>query len=286
LASFLLSIMKVRGHMQYKAPLNPPTSTRYISCRELDNEDNLRHHLYLQARLEMGYAYLMYNQMGFTMLAVKNGPCRCFSYCEQCPIRVAKVNKVAMSCYITDNGFLQLLILKRWLINAYPPALAKPSTVDSATNIWNAHGLSPHEFQSSTLISPLNNPNTCAFTNSAYLQLLKGRSNVGRNPIHYYTPFGHETFLMPLQVDRILSHMIRSDPSKHMIAGLTCGPSDIPRTMFRSLVAFVGEKVWLYTFQAIAASLYTEGKGATTDHDLFSHSKMTLELRLNVVAFY
>jgi hypothetical protein len=71
-----------------------------------------------------------------------------------------------------------------------------------------------------------------------------------------------------------------------MIAGLNFGRADIRRYMFRSLAASVGDKVKYDAFDMIGASLYTEGKFDTNEEDPFSHQEMTLELRLNVVAFY
>jgi hypothetical protein len=47
LASFLLSSIQVLGHLTNKATQKSPTSTARISCKEVDNVVNLRHHLYL-----------------------------------------------------------------------------------------------------------------------------------------------------------------------------------------------------------------------------------------------
>jgi hypothetical protein len=56
--------------------------------------------------------------------------------------------------------------------------------------------------------------------------------------------------------------------------------------LYRSLVPSVGDKVKYDAFEAMAASLYTEGKFDTNEDDRFSHLEMTLELRLNVITFY
>jgi hypothetical protein len=285
LASFLLSSIQVLGHLTYKAPSNPPTSTAQISCNEDDDIVNLRHHLYLQARVEMGSAYVMYAKMGFTTNAIENGPFRCFSYREQCPVLLSRMNQDATAGYITDDHLLRLLVLKKWLYNVYPPDSTKTSLVDSATNMWNSPGLSLYEFLSSPIIPPRNNPNTRAFTNSAYLQLLKCRTNVGKKPLQFYVSTG-ETSLVPLPVDRTVSSITRAGPGKLMISGYQLEPSDIRRSLFRSLVAYIGDKPKFDAFQAIAAALYTEGKFVTTDDDLYSHPEMSLELRLNVIAFY
>jgi hypothetical protein len=69
----------------------------------------------------------MYVQMGFTTLAVENRRYRCFSYPAQCPVLAGKINKAALAGYVTDDNFLRLLVLKRWLLNASPPAFSKTS---------------------------------------------------------------------------------------------------------------------------------------------------------------
>ncbi len=71
-----------------------------------------------------------------------------------------------------------------------------------------------------------------------------------------------------------------------MIAGYQLEPSDIRRLLFRSLVTFIGDSKKFDAFEAVAGALYTEGKFDTSDDDPYSHPEMSLELRLNVVAFY
>ncbi len=71
-----------------------------------------------------------------------------------------------------------------------------------------------------------------------------------------------------------------------MVSSCDIIPSDIRRSLFRSLVAHLGVTDKLHAFEAIAASLYTEGKTNTDDEDTFSLPEMVLELRLNLVAFY
>ena len=122
-------------------------------------------------------------------------------------------------------------------------------------------------------------------TNAAYLQLQKVRTIASRQPVKYYYGFG-DTTTVRLPVDRTVSDLVRSDRSRKMIAGLDFGQADIRRYLFCSLVASVGDKVRYDAFEAIAASLYTEGKFNTNEDDPFSHQEMTLELRLNAVAFY
>jgi hypothetical protein len=62
LASFLLSTIQVLGQLRYKPTPTTHILTTIIQCDEVDHEDSLRHHLYLQSRLEMGSAYVMYVQ--------------------------------------------------------------------------------------------------------------------------------------------------------------------------------------------------------------------------------
>jgi hypothetical protein len=89
--------------------------------------------------------------------------------------------------------------------------LAKTSAVNSAKAI----------------IPPLNNVIIRSFTNATNLQLLKVRTNDGRDPIKYYTGYG-DRVLVPLPVDHTLSDTIRSDPNtKTMMAGLNFGPAHI-----------------------------------------------------------
>jgi hypothetical protein len=171
------------------------------------------------------------------------------------------------------------------LYNIYPPDSKKTSLVESAADMWNTRGLSRRFFLSSALIPPPNNPNTRAFTNSAYLQLLKCRTNVGKRPLQLYSGIG-ETSLVPLPVDRTFSSNVRAGPGKHLISGYQLDPSDIQRSVFRSLVTFIGAKSKFDAFEAIAGALYTEGKSDTSDDDPYYHPKMSLELKLNVVAFY
>jgi hypothetical protein len=256
LASFLLSTIQVNSLLHYRPPKNSPMSTVGLSCPEIvDDDSNNRHHIYLQARVEMGSAYVMYVQMGFTTPAVENSRYRCHSYLQQCPVLVGKLSSSDRAGYITDDNFLRLLVLKRFLVNVFPPQATMSTTVETATNVWNTSGLPPHQFLSSALIPPLNNPDTRVFTNAAYLQLLRCRANVGTQPLQFYAPLLGETYLLPIPVDRCVSKMTRDDPGHHMIAGLTLDSSDIRLSMFRSLLAFVGDKAKFDLFQAIAASL-------------------------------
>ena len=74
-----------------------------------------------------------------------------------------------------------------------------------------------------------------------------------------------------------------------MIVGLDVPRWDIRRSLFRSLHLKVGSPQ-LDACEAIAASLYTEGRLATDDDVVddtkYSHIEMALELRLNLFAFY
>ena len=114
LATFLLATLQLLGHIRYQ--VDPETSLdgtmiKY-ECKE-DDDDNRRHHLYLQSRLEFGSAYVMYVSMGFTTLAVENVTHRSVSYCDQCPVNRNKLSHLAVvPGYNTDDPFLRLLVLK------------------------------------------------------------------------------------------------------------------------------------------------------------------------------
>jgi hypothetical protein len=227
----------------------------------------------------------MYVKLGFNSTAIENGPFRCFSYREQCPVLLSRISKSSTSGYITDDNCLCLLVLRTWLYNIYPSDSKKTSLVESAANMWNTRGLPRRYFWSLALIPPPNNPNTRAFTNSAYLQLLNCRTNVGKRPLQLYSGIG-ETSLVPLPVDRTFSSNVRAGPGKHLISGYQLDRSDIRRSLFRLLVTFIGAKLKFDAFEAISGALYTEGKYDTSDDDPYSHPEMSLELKLNVVAFY
>jgi hypothetical protein len=81
-------------------------------------------------------------------------------------------------------------------------------------------------FLSSAVITPLNNATSRFFTNAAYLQLQKVRTNVGKNPIKYYYGYG-DTVLARLLVDCTLSKMTRATSNRKMIAGPNFGQANI-----------------------------------------------------------
>jgi hypothetical protein len=86
MASFLLSTIQVLGFLGYIAPTLTHSDHYNLPCDENADANHCTHHVYLQARIEMGSAYVMYVKMGFSTLAVSNGHYHCTSYCDQCPV--------------------------------------------------------------------------------------------------------------------------------------------------------------------------------------------------------
>jgi hypothetical protein len=84
----------VIGHLLYHTPKNPLTLTINIPCSEMDVDVTFRNHVYLQARVEMGSAYVMYVKMGFTSPAAENGRYHCYSYRQQCPVLMSLIQKL------------------------------------------------------------------------------------------------------------------------------------------------------------------------------------------------
>jgi hypothetical protein len=71
-----------------------------------------------------------------------------------------------------------------------------------------------------------------------------------------------------------------------MIVGYQLEPSNIRRLLFRLLVTFIGDSLRFNAFEAVAGAMYTEDTSDTSNDDPYSHPEMSLELRLNVIAFY
>jgi hypothetical protein len=123
LATFLLATLQIMGTLGYKAPDATPTEPYEIICDDREIPDIKKtHHLYLQARLEIGSAYAMYVLMGFTTLVGVNGSYHCTSYKkDQCPVPHSKKRKDIGTGYKTNDNFLRLLVLKKWIYNVFPP---------------------------------------------------------------------------------------------------------------------------------------------------------------------
>ena len=227
----------------------------------------------------------MYVKMGFSPSCPKNGIYRCYSFRAQCPVNRNKSPKSAATGYTTDDNYLHFISLKNWLVNVYSPDFRKSSTVQSTSSLWDAFGLSHHEHLSGAVVPPLNNENSLRHTNSGYLKLLICNSNLRTHPFALHGAIG-DTHLLKLPIDRTVSGASRESPAIQMIAGLEMPTQDIRRSMFRSLFAQVGHTFKLDAFEALPAAMYTEGKIVTVDETDYDHPEMTLELRLNVIAFY
>jgi hypothetical protein len=173
IGTFLLSCLQVRGSLAYKCPSVARLDPFQLACHERGHGQLATHHLYLQARLEMGSPYVSYVQIGFTNAMFKKGCFRCTNYHKDCPIHVDKQSKAIVDEYYTDNQFMRLLVLKKWLSNVYPTDERRSTTVLPATDVWNAFGLPTHRYLSSALVPPLTSPAIQNCTNAAYLQLLR-----------------------------------------------------------------------------------------------------------------
>jgi hypothetical protein len=137
----------------------------------------MTHHLYLQARLEMGSPYVSYVQIGFTNVILEIVP----NYRKDCPIHTNKQSKATEDGYYTDNQFMRLLVLKKWLSNVYLTDERRSSSVLPATDVCNAFGLPTHQYISSASGPPLTSQAIQKCTNAAYLQLLKCSKNLRLN---------------------------------------------------------------------------------------------------------
>jgi hypothetical protein len=84
LPSFYFRYFKFLALSALKLQTNSPSEPFHLLCDKNVKEDfPSTNHLYLQARVEIGHAYLMYVQLGFTN---KNGNFGCTSLQNDCPI--------------------------------------------------------------------------------------------------------------------------------------------------------------------------------------------------------
>ena len=201
----------------------------------------------------MGSAYVMYVKMGFSTSCPENGIYRCYSFRPQCPVNRNKLPKSAAAGYTTDDNYLRLIYLKRWLVNVYPPDFRKSSNVQSSSSLWDVFGLSRYQHLSGAVVPPLNNEDSRQHTNSAYLKLLICKSNLRTHPFALHGAIG-DTHFLKLPIDRTVSRASRESPSIQMIAGLEMPTQDVRRSMFRSLFAQLGHTFKLDAFEAIAAA--------------------------------
>ena len=228
LGTFILSLIQVNSFLGHKAPSIPDPSEPYrLECDERSNK--CTHHLYLQARLEVGSAYVMYVQLGFSSPVVggaNNYHCR--AYKDDCPVNASRKYTSNESSYHTDDDSLRLLVLKKWLHNVYP-ANAQLTTDSDYTKrtLWNQPGLDPnHQFLASALVPPFQTPQNTSFTNLAYINVLDCRLNLGENPlplVRHLPSIG----AAPFPIDRLVSNVTRTSGNLQMIIGSDFPPADI-----------------------------------------------------------
>jgi hypothetical protein len=241
IGTFLLSCLQVLGSLAYKSPIVARSDPFQLACHKRGHGQLATHHLYLQARLEMGSPYVSYVQIGFTNVMFEKGRFRCTNYRKDCPIHADKQSKAIEDGYYTDDQFMWLLVLKKWLSNVDPTDERRSSTVLPATDVWNAFGLPTHQYLSSAFVPPLTSPAIQNCTNAAYLQLLKCSSNLRSNP--YKFPVMLEGLeVVPYPADRTLPTPSRQSTSMLMISGTQIPPRDIRRCLFLpSLTVQVGK---------------------------------------------
>jgi hypothetical protein len=214
----------------------------------------------------------------------KMGCFRCTNFRKDCPIYADKQSKAIDDGYYTDDQFMRLLVLKKWVANVYPTDERRSTTVLPATDVWNALGLPTHQYLSSALVSPLTSPAIQNCTNAAYLQLLKCSSNLRSDP--YKFPVQSERLeAVPYPVDHTVPTHSRQSTSMQMISSIHIPPHDIWRCLFPSLSVQVGANK-LDAFNAMASSLYSEVNVGVHDNSSPTAPEMALHLRLNLAAFY
>jgi hypothetical protein len=206
LATFLLSTIQVLGNLGYKAPHVSPLEPFHLDCIERVTADSPHtHHLYLQARVEVRHAYLMYVQIGFTNA---NANSTCTSFQDDCPVNRSKKAKALEAGHSTDDDLLRLLVLRKWIVNVWPiTAKVSPNVVES-TLVYDASGLPDYQYLSLALAPPKTTKETQEYTNVLYYQLLEYRHNFTAKPLVFHKPMSSQKFL-PAPVDRTVSTIIR-----------------------------------------------------------------------------
>lgn len=273
IATFMLSMIQVLGHLGYQPPKVTDPTSYSIPCNE-NMPAKKKHHLYLQARIEAYSAYTFYVKIGFQLVSKNNVDFHCVHYNDECPVNS---NRLAPVGYYTDDVFQRLLSMKEWIYNVYPPESKYTTDKDALPLLWY---FNPTQFLSSALVSP-NVTDVCLqSTNEAFLSLLDCKKNTGDPPValaqipdnFHSSPRPYDKYLPPGRT------------SQQIIDGATFLPDDVRRTLLRGLnIHHFDYK--LGAFEAIAIPLYFEGQppGSKLPDEL---PEMTLELRLNLSAFY
>jgi hypothetical protein len=286
LSVFLLSALQVLGSISFKALHIPPLEPLFIVCdKDVTGEDSpSTHHLYLQARIEPNHAYQMYVQLGFTNA---NGTFCCTSLQDDCPVnRHRKKGRSGIEAGYSDNDdLLRLLVLRKWIVNAWPTSSSLSTALHHATQVWNLPGLSSRQYLPSALVLPDRTAATQEHTNAVYHQLLECLHYVDSKPLQFPIP-SCPLDCSPLPPDRGITRFVHDMLSVKMISGEEIQSYDLRRSLFRSLVAVTStpDDYLLDSFDAVEAAMYTAGNLGSGDDA--TYKQRALELRLNVVAFY
>jgi hypothetical protein len=302
LATFLLSTLQVLGNLGFKAPRVSPSEPFHLDCNKRVTADPPHTlHLFLQARVEVHHAYLMYVQIGFTNA---NANFTCTSFQNDCSVNRSKKTKALEAGYSTYDDLLRLLVLRKWIVNVWPITAKVSPDVAESTLVYDASGLLDYQYLSSALVPSKTTKESQEYTNAPYYQLLECRHKVAAEPLVFHKPMLSQKFL-PAPVDCTVSTIVRDTLPFQMISDDHIPRYDIRCSMFRSVVAIPGDDI-LDSLKAIAAAMYTDGivepktSQEDDDEDDSDLSKMdassssdgclfedrALELRLNVIAFH
>ena len=298
LATFMLSLIQYLGVVGYKSfAVEDPTAPFEIPCSEI-NPDGVPkgHHLFLQARIEPGSAYMSYLKIGFTLNTNDPLKFRCKNYKKECPV---SSNRPPRYGYYVDDKFQRLLSLKHWIYNVSPPDSNLRNVGPATDLIWDIPGLPPDQYLSSALVTPSLNDFFPKYTNAAFLGCLNCRSSVGFNhPIDIIPEFATNSERMPRRRDPYV--LVNHDwLNTEVVIGNAIPPSDLCRQLLRGLNAH-DIMAGTDAFDAMIYPLYLDGIGMAGDvpeSDISTSTlgtglsaeffqEMNLELRLNVAAFY
>jgi hypothetical protein len=250
-----------------------------IVCDEA-TESSL-HHIYLQGRIESGSGYTFYLKIGFTLHQNQNDNRHCRDYKKECPVHKQKAPKYG---YYIDNNFQCLLCMKRWIYNVYPPE-ATYRTLEGATKSWELPGLNDQYLSSALVIPPPQTKVTLEYTNAPYCRLLECKAHIQLTRLHYLEgPM--VDFMLSALPSNLSRHKITIEQSGgSMLSGQPVLANDHRRGLFRNLFLHHTKGLsgkLMDAFSVMAAPLYLEGS-LSIQADV---EEMSLELRLNVAAFY
>ena len=256
LSSFMMSLIQVLGFLGYKAIHDDdPTGPYVIPCNErITKKESKEHHLYLQARIEHGAAYMQYVKIGFSLSNPAGDRFRCVDYATECPI---SSNRPPEFGYYIDDKYQRLLTLKNWVYNVHPPDAEFKNVGLATDSMWTIFGLLPNHYLSSALVTPVTSTRSLHYTNDAYLSLLDCRSIVScTHPLDVTHPPPNGYEIINTRVDPYLPP--QGDYPK-MIVGLDIHPSDVRPQLFRNVLAHNIEED-TDAFQAMNFPMYLSGE--------------------------